>query len=151
MPQTDVVALGERATPLMAGPRAPKIVSLHSLVAWQLQPLRIRSEGEVEVAELDLVDSGAEVKRFDDQVLHDSDKVFVELDRPTLLSDLVRRLEADGCPDDVQDAVVLRILEQFDPEDGPGDFEVSMYEQDGLAHYRMFGDDLLICPKQLTK
>lgn len=147
MPQMNVIALGERATPLMAGPRVPKVVSLHNLVAWQLQPLRVRSEGEVEMAEFDLVESGIEVRRFDDQVLRDSDKVFVELDQPTLLSDLLRFLENDGCPDEVQDAVVLRILEQFDPEDELENFEVSMYEKDGLAHYRMFGDDLLICPK----
>jgi hypothetical protein len=150
MPQAKVLALGERTTPLVAGPRAPKIVSLHRLVAWQLQPLRIRSEGEVEVAELDLVDSGAEAKRFDDHVLHDSEKAFVELNGPTLLSDLVRQLDADGCPEDVQDAVVLRVLEQFDPEDGANEFEVSMHEPDGLAHYRMIGDDLLIRPKQIT-
>jgi len=150
MPQATVLALGEGTTPLLVGPRAPKIVSLHRLVAWQLQPLRIRSEGEVEVVELDLVDSDAEVKRFDDQVLHDSEKVFVELDGPTLLSDLMRKLDLDGCPEDVQDAVVLRVLEQFDPEDGENDFDVSMHEPDGLAHERMIGDDLLIRPRQIT-
>ncbi len=150
MPQADVVPLGEYATSLLATARTPKLLSLAGLIIWQLQPLRIRTEGEVEMEELDLLESGVEVKRFDDDVLQGSEKVFVELDRAIVLSELIQRLETDGCPDEVQDAVVLRILEQFDPEDGIDGFEVAMHEKGGFAHHRMFGDDLLICPQRTT-
>ncbi|WP_339908973.1 hypothetical protein [Symmachiella dynata] len=138
----------ERAGHSLLGPTPPFVLSLHELVAWQLQPKREQSVGEAPMEEIELFDTNAEVHRLDDHVLADCRKVFVEVDGTIRLSELLDRLENDGCPSAVQDAVTLHILERFDPEDEERIVAVGVdfAAADGLNALRCAGDDLLITP-----
>jgi tetratricopeptide (TPR) repeat protein len=150
MQQNDVIQLAEIVVPMMHGPRTPNLLSLARLVSWQMQPLRTQTGGELEIIEMELEESGVEDRRFDDDVLADSDKVFVELNQPVSLSELLKRMDDDGCPESVQDAVVMRILDQFAPESDEGDdaefVHVDLLETNGIVHDRIHGDELLITP-----
>jgi hypothetical protein len=119
---------------------------LRELIAWQLQPKRTQTVGEAAVEELEIVDTNVEELRFDDEVLEGCEKVLADLDGVMRLSTLLDLLEADRCPDAIQDAVVLRILDRFDPEDeqSAAPLNIQIAEVDGLRTPRCAGDDLLI-------
>jgi hypothetical protein len=128
------------------GPVSPRVLSLRELLEWQLQPKRLQMIGEAPIEEFEIVDTNVEEQRFDDEVLAGCDKVIASLDGKTRLSSLLHQLEEDGCPETVQDAVTLRILEHFDDEDDHSTMplNVQVAEVDGLRATRCTGDDLLI-------
>lgn len=132
----------------LLGPRPPQVLSLADLVRWQLQPKRPVNVGEVPSEETDLVETNADIQRFDDDVLNDAHKVFSELNERIRLSELLSRLDDDGCPAVVQDAVILNVLDYFDPEDEreANTFHVDLAVANGLATERCHGDDLWIEP-----
>lgn len=138
--------LSEQKGHTLIGPISPPVLSLRELVTWQLQPKREQSIGESPVEEMDLVETNAEVHRLDDAVLADSGKVFEELSGSLRLSELLQQLEEDGCPEAVQDAVTLQILDRFDPEDENDlvPVNVELIETGGLDALRCAGDDLWI-------
>lgn len=148
LPTSDVISLCDRVGHSLLAVRAPNLLSLRELVTWQLQPKRETSTGETPIEELELVETDAELTRFSDDVLADCQKVFSELDRSTRLSVLLSRLEADGCPTPVQDAVTLQVLERFDTEDedrGPS-LGVELTGEGELDMPRCAGDELFIVP-----
>ena len=142
------VELTESVGHTLLGARTPKLFSLRHLIEWQLQPKRESVSGESSVRELDLVETGAELTRLDDDVLSGCRKVFAEVDETTRLSDLLERLDLDGVPVAVQDAMTLQVLERFDVEDelSEANVGVGVEEFDGLETPRCVGDDLLIIP-----
>ena len=143
-----VCALSNEAVHTLLGPRVPAVLSLSDLVRWQLQPKRTVNLGEVPAEETDLVETGCDVHRFDEDVMRDADKVFAELDSRVRLSELLARLNDDGCPVLVQDAVVLQVLDYFDPEDEreAHALQVDLAVTNALATQRCHGDDLWIEP-----
>lgn len=148
LPLKRSLELSECCGHTLLGPDPPPLLSLTKLVAWQLHPKREQSIGEAPLAEIELIDTNAEVHRLDDQVWADCQKVFVEVNGTIRLTELLDRLENDGCPPTVQDAVALQILEWFDPEneEGMADVKVEFAAADGLSTSRCEGDDLLVTP-----
>lgn len=143
-----VCALSHGAAHTLLGTQVPAVLSLTDLIRWQLQPRRPVTQGEVALEETELVETEADLHRFDEEVLRDAGKVFAELDGRIQLSELLTRLEDDGCPAVVRDAVVLQVLDYFDPDD---EREVNILRVDlavanGLATRRCHGDDLWIEP-----
>jgi hypothetical protein len=130
----------------LVGPSAPGMLNLCELVHWQLQPKREAVIGETDFEEMDLVDASVESSRFDDETFLQCEKVFQELSIPVRLSAVLKQLAEDGCPESVQDAVTLQILERFDPDDeGLLDHvRVDLSERSGLSCGRCWGDDLQI-------
>lgn len=147
-PSQQVLTFAESSGHALLGPSAPQILSLAELVRWQLQPRRPQNLGEVPTEEIDLFDTNADLHRFDEDVLRDAGKVFAELNRPIRLSELLTNLDGDGCPVAVQDAVILEVLDYFDPEDerDAAPFDVQIAAAHGLTHGRCYGDDLWIEP-----
>jgi hypothetical protein len=143
-----VLTLSERSGHSLLGPRVPQVFALRNLVQWQLQPRRVYSPGESQEEDVQLSDTNADLCRFDQGVLEGTKKVFAQIDEPTLLSELLSRLEGDDCPVAVQDAVILQVLEGFDPEDEGRavSFAVTVAEQNALTSARYHGDDLWIEP-----
>jgi tetratricopeptide (TPR) repeat protein len=143
-----VVGLTERSVHSLLGPRAPQVLDLHDLVLWQLQPRRAYTPGESWEDGLQLTDTDAEACRFDSDAMDGAAKVFAQIDEPVRLSELLDSLEQDGCPAVVQDAVILQVLEGFDPEDEARStfFTVARSGQDALTTARCHGDDLWIEP-----
>ena len=148
LPLGSVVELTENVGHTMVGPSTPRMLVLREVVEWQLQPKREQTIGEAPIEDLELVETNAEVIRLDEEVLADSEKVFAEIDQPRRLSQLLAQLGNDGCPVTVQDAVVLQILERFDPEDEDtaAPIGVEVAEAAGLNASRCSGDDLLVIP-----
>lgn len=148
LPFCSALEFSEDAGHSLIGPTPPSVLSLRELVAWQLRPKREQSVGEAPMEEMELFETNADVHRLDDEVLADCRKVFVEVDGTIRLSELLDRLENDGCPSAVQDAVTLQILECFDPEDeeSMAVVRVEFAEADGLNALRCAGDDLLVTP-----
>jgi hypothetical protein len=132
----------------LIGPTAPGMLNLCELVHWQLRPKREVTIGETELEEVDLVDTNVESSRFDDETFLQCEKVFQELSIPDSLSGVLAHLAEDGCPEAVQDAVTLQILEQFDPEDECllHHMRVDLTETASLNTARCCGDDLWIEP-----
>lgn len=130
----------------LVGPTAPGLLNLSQLVHWQLQPKREAVIGETDLEDVDLVDAGVELSRFDDETFLQCEKVFEELSLPARLSAVLKQLAEDGCPEAVQDAVTLQILERFDPDDEGfvNQIRVDLVERSGLSSARCFGDDLQI-------
>jgi hypothetical protein len=143
-----VCALSQGAAHTLLGAQAPTVLSLTDLIRWQLQPRRPFTQGEVPVEETELVETEADLHRFDEEALRDAGKVFAELDCRIQLSALLNRLEDDGCPAVVQDAVVLQVLDYFDPDDEreANILRVDLAVANGLATRRCRGDDLWIEP-----
>ena len=152
MGQAQVLTLSERSGHSLLGPRAPQVLALRELVRWQLQPRRPHCQGESPVEEMELSDRNVDRHRFDQDVLQDAEKVFAQLDEPIRLSALLADLEDEGCPVAVQDAVILEVLESFDPEDeGATDsFNVRVAAHNALATARCHGDDLWIEPVETS-
>jgi tetratricopeptide (TPR) repeat protein len=143
-----VCAYAQETTHTLLGPRVPTVLSLTDLIRWQLQPKRPVNQGEVPAEQVELEETHADLHRFDEDVLRDSGKVFAELEGRIRLSTLIGRLDDDGCPLAVQDAVILQVLDYFDPDD---ERDVSLLRVDlavanGLATGRCHGDDLWIEP-----
>lgn len=128
------------------GPVTPGMLSLRDLVVWQLQPKRVQTPGEAPLEEVDAVETNVEAQRFDDEVWDGCEKVIADLAGRTKLSAVLDQLELEGCPAAVQDAVTLRLLEHFDPEEefDAADLRIELAEIDGLNTTRCAGDDLLI-------
>lgn len=143
-----VLTVSERSGHSLLGPHAPQVLVLCDLVQWQLQPRRAYSPGESPEEDLQLSDTNADLYRFDQEVLDGADKVFAQIDERTRLSELLSRLEDDGCPAAVQDAVILQVFEGFDPEDeGKAiSFAVTIAKQNALTSASCQGDDLWIDP-----
>lgn len=148
LPLGNLIELTEDVGHTLVGPNPPRVLTLRELVEWQLRPKREQTIGEAPFEEMDLVDTDAEVIRLNGCVLADSESVFVELDKRVRLSELLDRLERDGCPPAVQDAVTLQILERFDPEDedASAPLGVELAETAGLEGERCAGDDLVVIP-----
>lgn len=140
--------LSDRAAHTLLGTEVPTVLSLTDLIAWQLQPRRPFTKGEVPLEETELVETEADLHRFDEEVLRDMGKVFSELDGRIQLSQLLNRLEVDGFSAVVQDAVVLQVLDYFDPDDEreANVLRVDLAVANGLATGRCHGDDLWIEP-----
>ena len=117
LPFGDVLGFSEGVGHTLIGPTPPSVLSLRELVTWQLQPKREQTVGEAPVEEMELVETNADVQRLDDVVLLNCEKVLEELGDQTRLSELLERLESEGCPAAVQDAVTLHILDRYDPDD----------------------------------
>ncbi|MGD9853626.1 MAG: hypothetical protein AB7U20_01620 [Planctomycetaceae bacterium] len=130
----------------LVGPTAPGILNLCELVHWQLQPKREAAIGETDLEDVDLVEASVELSRFDDETFLQCEKVIQELSMPVRLSELLNHLAEDGCPESVQDAVTLQILERFDPDDDGLllDVQVNLAERASLNCARCCGDDLQI-------
>lgn len=130
----------------LVGPLVPGVLNLRELVLWQLQPKREAVIGEADLEEVDLVDANSESSRFDDETFLQCEKVFEEFSVPIRLSAVLKQLAEDGCPEAVQDAVTLQILERFDPDDEgfPEHVQVDLVERSGLSTARCCGDDLRI-------
>lgn len=143
-----VCAVSHDAAHTLLGAEVPAVLSLTDLIRWQLQPRRPVTQGEVPLEETELVETQADLHRFDEDVVRDSGKVFAELDGRIQLSALLNRLEVDGCPAVVQDAVVLQVLDYFDPDDEREEsvLRVDLAVVNGLATGRCHGDDLWIEP-----
>lgn len=148
LPLARVVEVTESVGHTLVGPKPSRVLKLRELVEWQLQPKREQSSGEAPLEDMELVETNAEVIQLDDRVMADCEKVFNELDTTVRLSELLGRLEDDGCPSAVQDAVTLRILERFDPEDedATAPIGVELSERAALNGVRCSGDDLLVIP-----
>jgi len=147
-----VLTLSEHSGHSLLGPCAPQVLALRELVRWQLQPRRPHSQGESPLEEVELSDTNVDRHRFDQEVLQDAEKVFAQLEEPIRLSALLAGLEDEGCPVAVQDAVILEVLESFDPEDeGATDsFNVTVARHNGLATARCHGDDFWIEPVETS-
>ncbi len=145
-----VLGLTERTAHTLLGPRAPQVLALRDLVLWQLQPRRAYTPGESQEEDLELSDTNSDVCRFDHEATEGATKVFAQIEEPVRLSELLGSMEDDGCPPAVQDAVILQVLEGFDPEDEGRtvSFAVSVAEQDALTTARCHGDDLWIEPME---
>lgn len=146
-----VCALSESAAHTLLGTQVPAVLSLTDLIRWQLHPRRPISLGDVPVEEPEFVETHADQHRFDEDVLRDADKVFAGLIGRTQLSELLNQLERDGCPAAVQDAVVLQVLDYFDPDDEreANVLRVELAVANGLATGRCHGDDLWVEPIKL--
>ncbi len=120
------------------GPVTPGVLSLRDLVVWQLQPKRIQTPGEAPLEEVEAVETNVEAQRFDDEVLDGCEKVIADLAGVTKLSAVLDQLELEGCPAAVQDAVTLRLLEHFDPEEDldATALRIEVAEVDGLKTAR---------------
>lgn len=145
-----VLTLSERSCHSLVGPCAPQVLSLRDLVCWQLQPRRSYRQGESQMEEVELSDTNVDVHRFDQEILQGASKVFAQIDEPIRLSALLASLDSDGCPAAVQDAVVLGVLENFDPEDDGrmAALNVSVASHHLLETLRCHGDDLWIEPME---
>jgi tetratricopeptide (TPR) repeat protein len=143
-----VCVFSQEATHTLLGPRVPTVLSLTDLIRWQLQPKRPVNLGEVPAEEAELVETNADLHRFDEEVLRDTGKVFAELNGRIQLSALLNRLNGDGCPVVIQDAVILHVLDYFDPDDERETnlLRVDLAVANGLATGRCHGDDLWIEP-----
>ena len=143
-----MLAITEQSGHTLLGPAAPRVLSLKQLIPWLLQPKRVQVMGEAPMDELELIDTDIDRRHFDDEVLASSYKVLSDIAAPVRLSELLASLQEDGCPELVQDAVVLNVLQSFDPEDEAGaiTLNVSIVTEDGLATERCSGDDVLIEP-----
>ena len=148
MGRDQVLGLTERSGHSLLGPCAPQVLALRDLVLWQLQPRRAYSPGESQEEEPQLSDTNSDLCRFDREAMEGAAKVFAQIEEPVRLSELLGSLEDDGCPLAVQDAVVLQVLEGFDPEDEGRtvSFAVAVAEQDAFTTTRCHGDDLWIEP-----
>jgi hypothetical protein len=137
----------------LLGPRTPEVLSLADLIRWQLQPRRLVNLGDVPTETMELAESNPDLQRFDDDAMRDAGKVFAELDGPIRLSELLSRLDEDGCPVVVQDAVVLHILDYFDPDDERETtvWQVDLAVANGLVAERCHGDDLWIEPVENSR
>lgn len=143
-----VCVFAQDATHTLLGPRVPTVLSLTDLIRWQLQPRRPVNLGEVPTENAELEETHADLHRFDEEVLRDTGKVFAELDGRIRLSALLSRLDGDGCPVVIQDAVILQVLDYFDPDDEreANLLRVDLAVANGLATGRCHGDDLWIEP-----
>ena len=148
MGRDQVLGITERSGHSLLGPCAPQVLALRDLILWQLQPRRAYTPGESREEELQLSDTNSDLCRFDREAMENAAKVFAQIDEPIRLSELLGSLERDGCPPVVQDAVILQVLEGFDPEDEGRaiSFTVAEAEQDALTTARCHGDDLWIEP-----
>jgi hypothetical protein len=146
LPGVAASEIADSAGHALVGPLAPRMLALRELLTWQLQPKRVQTPGESPIEEIEAVDTNVEAQRFDDEVWEGCEKVIDDLAGVTHLSSLLDELEEEGCPAAVQDAVALRILEQFDPEDdlvGTA-LSVDVGSVDGLQTRWCAGDDLRI-------
>ena len=91
-------------------------------------------------------EANIERQRFDDDVIEHCDRFLEGFSGVVRLSDLLIRLEEHACPEAVQDAVTLRVLEHFDPEDDHSirGINVTIIGPDDLHSKRCTGDDLVI-------
>jgi hypothetical protein len=127
------------------GPVVPRVLALRDLLAWQLQPKRIQLTGESQAQDIEAVDTNAETQRFEDEVIEVCDALVAGLSGVVRLSDLLLRLEQGAYSEAVQDAVTLRILEHFDPEDDHSitGLDVTIIGREFRAK-RCSGDDLMV-------
>lgn len=148
LPVREVVDFTEEAGHSLTGPWTPTVLNLRRLVHWQLRPKREQNIGELELEEVELMDTETEHARFDDETFLQCDKVFSGLNRTTRLSELLQELSEDGCPEAVQDAVALQVLEQFAPDEelGMEGITVEIAGREKLNTGRCQGDDFLIEP-----
>jgi hypothetical protein len=148
-----VLRLAESSGHSLLGPAPPAVLTLCDLVRWQLQPRRTYTPGEAPLEDVEMNEIDGDRQRFDDDVLANASKVFVGLDQPLRLSEMLANLEDEGCPAAVQDAVTLEVFENFDPDEetaGAVAYQVRLAEAAGLATERCQGDDLWIEPVETS-
>jgi len=146
LPSNDAVRISEDTGHAFIGPVMPGVLSLHDLVLWQLQPKRIELIGESEAEKVEAIEANVERQRVDDDVSEHCERFLEGFSGVVGLSDLLIRLEEHACPEAVQDAVTLRVLEHFDPEDDHSirGINVTIIGPDDLHSKRCTGDDLVI-------
>ena len=148
LPARVVVQFVKETRHVLVGPTVPGTLNLCELIHWQLQPKREAVVGETDLEEVELEEAGVESTRFDDETYLLCEKVFEELPVPVRLSAVLQQLAKDGCPEAVQDAVALQILERFDSEDKGflSHLQVDLAGRAALDGDRCYGDDLRIEP-----
>jgi len=119
MPARDADAILCAATPAFLGPSAPALLSLRSLITWQLQPRREVVRGEVLATTPDLVTYGEDETRFAKEARELADRILQDLAEPVRLSVLLARSAAEEEDPDLPVLLALRILQEFAPEENP--------------------------------
>lgn len=126
------------------GAQAPPLFSLARLVAWQLQPKRAYSAGEIPLQPLQIDDLSADLRRYSPEDRRRALEILDAISIPTPLSTLL------GCGAerrDVLEILVLLSLERYSSE-GPATTAVSC--RGILDVPGFYGDDLLLAPREGT-
>jgi hypothetical protein len=112
------VAVTGYVFPLLFGARPVPLLSLTSLIAWQLRPRREQSAGQMRYCDVDPTESSLDAQRFSTEVENQLHEELATLDGPVTLSELVSRLHALGTRQEVLELLTLTVLRWYAPEDG---------------------------------
>jgi tetratricopeptide (TPR) repeat protein len=142
MPAADALPVVEAVQPVLYGARPPLMLSLRTLVDWQLRRRRETAPSPSEVTDPDLAERTLDPTRFPEDIRAVVRELLAGLRAPCTLSELLETLRAQGASPETIDALALAAGEAF-AEQQPNSVERSgeRFETGGW-----FGDDLVISP-----
>jgi len=127
--------------PVLYDAHAPAILSLRTLVDWQLRRRRETAPSPSEVADLDLAERAPDPTRFPEDIRAVVRDLLAGLRAPCTLSALVETLRAQGASPETIDALALTAGEAFAEQPNSVERSGARFEAGGW-----FGDDLVISP-----
>jgi hypothetical protein len=131
--------------PLFCGAQPPPAISLKDLVEWHLRPRRPLPTMEVPIDSPDLAERGVDTPRFHATIIDQVARWLLNAQGPNRLSELLKSMQSQAMPLESQELLVLRILQDFAPEDVNEDtICVSPLPDEVLNVDGFYGDELLI-------
>ena len=147
-PVSHVAPILDSCLPALQGPQTPKLVSLTDLIDWQLRPRRLLAGDEVDFKELDLTTGEGERPRYEKEVRERVERMLEAVDKPTKLSELLRRCEDDRL---TQECLVLMVLQHFAPEDEENNhLQIKVRPGEKLNDSDFYGDELEVISAKKT-
>ena len=145
MTTADALPLVEAVQPVLYGAHPPAVLSLRTLVDWQLRRRRETAPSPSEVADLDLAERALDPTRFPEDIRAVVRELLAGLREPRTLSDLVETLRAQGASSGTIDALALAAGEALAEE------QTHSVEPSGARFEAggWFGDDLVISPARV--
>jgi hypothetical protein len=142
MTAADALPVVEAVQPVLYGAHAPAVLSLRTLVDWQLRRRRETAPSPSEVADLDLAERALDPTRFPEDIRAVVRDLLAGLRAPCTLSALVETLRAQGASAETIDALALTAGEAF------AEHQLNSVERSGARFEAggWFGDDLVISP-----
>jgi hypothetical protein len=151
MSTRDADSILDSVVPGFLGPIPPSVLSLRSLVGWQLQPRREFVRGEVLIEAPELVTYGEEEARFADATYERAESIFRSITEPMRLSAVLNQAASASEAPELPMLLALRVLQEFAPEESPASESglviepfSAWFEAAGLC-----GDELLLYPVSL--
>lgn len=147
MTAREALPIVEAVQPVLYGARAPAVLSLRTLIDWQLRRRRELGPAQAEVRDLDLAERGLDPTRFPEEIRALVRELLAGLTEPRTLSELLEALIAQGAPPATIDALALAAGEAFAEE------QAHSVEPAGARFEAVgwFGDDLVISPRPVPR